>query len=143
MILVDANILLYAYDTGSSFHEGALGFWERRLSAPETVGIAWPTIVAFLRIGTNPRVFARPMDLKEACGHVSEWLERPMVRILDPTPAHWEVLGRLLVGAQAGANLVPDAHLAALAVEHGATLCSSDQDFSRFKGLAWQNPLAE
>lgn len=141
MMLVDANILLYAYHAGSPLHREARSFWEARLSEPEPVGLAWATVLAFLRIGTNPRVFERPMTMEEACQHVSAWLQRPMVRLLQPTQRHWEVLRRLLAGSQASGNLVADAHLAATAVEHGAMLCSTDQDFSRFEGLSWKNPL--
>ncbi len=141
MILVDANILLYAYNSKADQHCSARAFWESSLSTPQPVGLAWSTILAFLRIGTNPRVFEHPMTIAEACGHVSGWLERPMLQIIDPTSRHWEVLQRLLVHFQAPANLVPDAHLAALAIEHGATLYSADQGFARFGDLSWRNPL--
>ncbi len=117
-------------------------FWEKRLSEPEPVGLAWASVLAFLRIGTNPRAFENPMTVDEACTHIAAWLRRPLVQMLEPTSRHWEILHRLLVGSQAPANLVPDADLAALAVEHGATLCSTDRDFSRFEDVSWHNPLA-
>ncbi|MFN7976216.1 MAG: type II toxin-antitoxin system VapC family toxin [Acidobacteriota bacterium] len=142
MILVDANVLLYAYDGSSPHHQAALRFWESCLSEPRPVRLAWQTVVAFLRIGTNPRALRSPMGLDEACHHVGTWLERPMVDLLEPTPRHWRIFERLLRRSQAVANLVSDAHLAALAIEHGATLCSTDRDFSRFEGLTWQDPLA-
>jgi toxin-antitoxin system PIN domain toxin len=99
------------------------------------------TILAFLRIGTHPRVFARPMSVGEATGYVSAWLGQPMVDVLDPGPRHWEILSRLMSEAQATANLTSDAHLAALAIEYGATLVSSDRDFTRFIDLKLINPL--
>jgi toxin-antitoxin system PIN domain toxin len=141
VILVDANLLLYAYDAASPQHRAARLFWERSLSEPDPVRLAWSTILAFLRIGTNPRALAQPMTIEEACAHVSSWLERPMVDLLEPTSRHWDMLGRLLVTSQSTANLVSDAHLAALAIEHGATLCTTDRDFARFEGLSWRNPL--
>ena len=142
MILVDANVLLYAYDASSPRHEAARGWWEARLSRPEPVGVAWSTVVAFVRIGTHVRVFERPLTVAEACAAVDAWLSRPMVSVLEPGPRHWEILRGLLVGAHASGNLVPDAHLAALAIEHGAVLMSTDRDFARFEGLAFEDPLA-
>ncbi len=142
MILVDANILLYAYDQSSTFHEKARLWWEDRLSEPHPVRLPWATLLAFISIGTHPRLLETPFTLAEATLHVASWLARPMVDVIAPTPRHWEILQSLLVNGQAGGNLVPDAHLAALAIEHGATLYSTDRDFTRFDGLAWINPLA-
>ncbi len=142
MILVDANVLLYAYDASSSRHEPARRWWEDRLSRPEPVWIAWATVVAFVRIGTHVRVFTHPLTVAEACAVVASWLDRPMVSVLEPGPRHWEILRDLLVESQASGNLVTDAHLAALAIEHGMVLMSTDRDFARFPGLAWQDPLA-
>ncbi len=141
MIVVDANLLLDAYDAGSPYHQDARRWWEARLSEPRSVGIPWATILAFLRIGTHHRVFRHPFTVEEATRHVAAWLERPMVIPLTAGPRHWEILSRLLHHAQAAGNLVPDAHLAALAIENGATLCSTDRDFARFPGLRWENPL--
>ncbi len=141
MILVDVNLLLYAYDTTSKHHAGARAWWEHSLSRAQPVRLAWATILAFLRIATNPRALSSPMTVEEACEHVSEWLDRPMLDVLEPTPRHWDILRSLVVEHQGLANLVPDAHLAALAIEHGATLCSTDEDFSRFPSLRWENPL--
>ena len=90
MILVDANLLLYAYDASSAHHETARPWWERCLSRAEPVRLAWATVLAFLRIGTNPRALRWPMTIEEACGHVAEWLERPMVDVLEPTPDTWK-----------------------------------------------------
>jgi toxin-antitoxin system PIN domain toxin len=142
MILVDANVLLYAYDGSNPLHEAALSWWEDRLSEPQPVRLAWATILAYIRIGTHLRVFERPLSIEEAVSHVAAWLSRPMVGILDPGLRHWSILRSLLEESRACGNLVTDAHLAALAIEHGATLCSTDRDFVRFEGLKWQNPLA-
>jgi toxin-antitoxin system PIN domain toxin len=141
VILVDANVLLYAYDASSKRHEAARRWWEERLSRPEPVWLAWSTVVAFVRIGTHVRAFEHPLTVEEACTAVDAWLERPMVGVLEPGPRHWDVLRRLLVDAQATGNLVTDAHLAAMAVEHGLVLMSTDRDFARFPGLAWQDPI--
>jgi hypothetical protein len=141
VILVDANLLLYACDASSPRHDAARLWWEARLSEPDPVRLAWVTIIAFVRIGTHPRVFSQPLSVAEARDHVEAWLARPMVDVLHPTPRHREIFARLLGQAQATGNPVTDAHLTALAVEHGATLCSTDGDFARFDGLAWANPL--
>jgi uncharacterized protein len=141
VILVDANLLLYAHDASSEHHAAARDWWERRLSDAKLVRLAWITVVAFIRITTHPRVFREPMTIAEATGHVSAWLERPMVGLLDPGARHWSILSDLLRESRATANLVTDAHLAALAIEHGATLCSTDRDFRRFAGLVWENPI--
>ncbi len=143
MILVDANVLLYAYDASAPLHEVAERWWQDQLSRPRPVRLAWVTVVAFVRIGTNPRVFSRPLTVSEACAHVSSWLDQPMVEILSPSEQHWTILQGLLKNARASGNLVTDAHLAALAIEHEATLCSTDRDFRRFDGLTWQNPLVQ
>jgi hypothetical protein len=141
MILVDVNLLLYAYDSTSRFHEQAKPWWEHTLSQPAPVGLPWATLLAFLRIATNPRVLTSPMDIAEASEHVESWIARPMVHIVQPTERHWEILQDLLVSTRSRANHVPDAHLAALAIEHGATLQTTDRDFARFPNLAWNNPL--
>ncbi len=142
MILVDANILLYAEDRRSDRHERARGWWDEQLSGSSPVCLCWTVLNAFIRIGTNPRVYERPLSLAQAVSRVQSWLDQPCVRIVNPTGRHWEVFQDLLTRSQAGANLVTDAHLAALAMEHGCEMCSSDCDFSRFPGLRWKNPLA-
>lgn len=141
MILVDANLLLYAYNATSPLHAAARRWIESAFGGPRPVRLAWVTVLAFLRIGTNPRAFPNPLALDEATGIVSEWLSLPAVDVLDPTERHWPMLAELLPIAQARGPLVMDAHLAALAIEHGATLCSTDRDFSRFPNLVWENPL--
>ncbi|MDW7712023.1 MAG: type II toxin-antitoxin system VapC family toxin [Deferrisomatales bacterium] len=142
MILVDANLLLYAEDRLSPHHEAARGWWDEQLSGASPVCLSWPVIGAFVRIGTNPRIFRRPLTLGEALHRIQSWLEQPCTRVVVPTQRHWAVFRELLERGQATGNLVPDAHLAALAVEHGCELCSSDTDFVRFPGLTWRNPLA-
>ncbi|HEY1921978.1 MAG TPA: type II toxin-antitoxin system VapC family toxin [Tepidisphaeraceae bacterium] len=141
MIFVDANILLYAEDQASPHHAKARAWWDRQLSGSQPVCLCWPVIGAFLRIATNHRVFARPLDITQAVDRVQSWLKQPCVRVIVPTAGHWTAFMRFLVMAQAMGNLVSDAHLAALAVEHGCQMFSSDADFARFRGLKWKNPL--
>jgi uncharacterized protein len=142
LILLDANILLYSYDSASASHVVARDYLERSLSGRAPVGLAWQSVVAFLRVATNPRIRQSPMSMREATGHVHTWLGRKNVTLLEPGPRHWEILAGLLIEAKVAGNLVSDAHLAAIAIEHGATLMSSDHDFARFRELAWKDPLA-
>jgi hypothetical protein len=141
VILVDANILLYAEDQKSPHHERARRWWDAQLSASAPVGLCWPVLLAFVRVGTNPRVFDRPLSLAQAVARVQSWLEQPCVRLVQPTARHWTVVQMMLREGQAVANLVSDAHLAALAHEHGCELYSTDADFSRFPGITWRNPV--
>lgn len=143
MILVDANIPLYAEDRLSEHHEAIRAWWDARLSGSEPVGLCWPVLTAFLRIGTNPRLLRRPLTLHEAETRVQSWLNQPCVALIHPGDQHWVIFQRLLNEGRATANLVPDAHLAALAVEHNCILCSTDADFARFKSLKWLNPLEQ
>jgi hypothetical protein len=141
MILVDANLLLYAEDSLSEQHTAARDWWDARLSGRETVCLCWPVMKAFIRIGTNPHLHRRPLTLKEATERVQSWFDQPCVRIIQPTENHWTIFQQMLRVGNATANLVSDAHLAALAVEHNCVLYSSDADFSRFGGLKWKNPI--
>lgn len=141
MIVPDANLLLYAYDASAPMHERARAWWEEVLSSVETVGLSWQTITAFIRIGTNPRAYTHPLSAREAVGIVQAWLAQPCAQIVTPSARHWEILNRLIVESQATGALVMDAHLAALAMDHGATLCTHDADFTRFKGLRMHDPL--
>jgi toxin-antitoxin system PIN domain toxin len=141
LILVDANLLLYAYHPRASQHAASRTWLEARLAGPELVRFAWLTLWAFVRIATNPRVFERPLSVEEADEVVSSWFAQPIVGVLDPGERHWDILRGLLRDGQAIGPLVMDAVLAALALEHGATLCTTDRDFSRFPGLRWMNPL--
>jgi uncharacterized protein len=141
VILVDANLLVYAHVATFSQHAGAREWLDGRLNGVSPVGLPWPSLLAFLRIVTNPRIFERPEVLEGAWLQVEEWLDRPSVWIPQPTESHAEILKPLLVNHRVRANLIPDAHLAALAIEHGLILCSTDGDFARFSGLRWENPL--
>lgn len=142
MILADANLLLYAYHPRASQHAAAKAWLESALSEPVLFRVAWLTVWAFLRIGTNPRIFDRPLSIAEAETAVSSWLEQPNAGILEPGDRHWAILARLMRDGQATGPLVMDAALAALAMEHGAKLYTTDRDFARFRELEWTNPLA-
>ena len=142
MTLSDVNLLLYAYDTSSTHHERARPWLEARLSGVETFGFAWATLLAFVRLATNPRVFESPFRSEEALDVVDAWLGAPCATVLHPGPRHAVLLCQLLEPLGTAGNLTTDAHLAALALEHDAELCSADADFTRFPGLRWSNPLA-
>lgn len=142
MILVDANLLIYAYHPRSPHHDQASSWLEGILSGPGLVRFAWVTLWAFLRISTNPRVFERPLSHEEAAAAVSAWLGRPNAGIVEPGERHWEILAALMKDGQAAGPLVMDAALAALAIENGATLQTTDRDFHRFPGLSFVNPLS-
>jgi toxin-antitoxin system PIN domain toxin len=142
VILVDANLLLYAYHPRAAQHGESRAWLEATLSGAELVRFAWLTLWAFVRIGTSPRAFDRPLSLSEAERAVSSWLAQPNAGILEPGERHWTLLGALAREGQATGPLFTDAVLAAIAVEHGATLHTTDRDFARFPGLKWRNPLA-
>lgn len=142
MILVDANLLVYAKVAALPQHEMARAWLEDRLNAPGRVALPWASLLGFLRLVTNPRVFRPALTIADAWTHVAEWLALPNVWLPAPGDAHAEILARLLTATNAAAELVPDAHVAALALEHGLTVCSADVDFARFPGLRWENPLA-
>lgn len=141
MILVDANILLYAEDALNLQHDKAREWWDATLSGAAPVCLCWPVVSAFIRIGTNPRVFKNPLSLKQASARVDSWFKQPCVRMVEPTDRHWPIFKKLLLDGQATGNLVTDAHLAALAMEYGCQMVSADADFSRFPKLKWYNPL--
>ncbi len=141
MILVDANLLLYAYHPRAEQHEKSRAWLEKALFGPELVRFAWLTLWAFLRIATNPRVFERPLSNAEAEAAISSWLALPAAGIVEPGERHWDILRGLVRDGQTAGPLVMDAVLAAIALEHGATLCTTDRDFSRFPRLRWMNPL--
>ncbi len=142
MILVDANILLYAEDSINPHNQKARSWWDSKLSGTGTVCLCWTVMSAFIRIGTNPRVFEYPLSIEQALYRVQSWIDQPCTLIIRPTDRHWTVFKQLILEYQAAANLVSDAHLAALAIEHGCTLASTDADFARFPRLKWVNPLA-
>jgi uncharacterized protein len=140
--LPDVNLLLYAVDEQSPRHAAARGWLEDRLSGTETVAFGWSTLNGFLRISTRAAVFQRPLSVAQAFDLVAGWLDRTSVIVVHPSDRHLQVMRELLEPLGTAANLVPDAHLAALAIEHGATLESCDHDFARFVGLRWADPLA-
>lgn len=141
MKLLDVNLLLYAVDESSPHHERAKPWLESTLSATEQVGFAWSVLLGFVRIGTNPVAFAQPLTATDALDLVDDWLAQPIATVVHPTGQHAAVLRRLLEPIGTAGNLTTDAHLAALAIEHGAELLSRDADFSRFDGLRWRDPL--
>lgn len=141
MKLPDANVLLYAIDERSPRHGPARAWLEEVLSGTETIAFAWSVMLAVVRLSTRPVVFEQPLAAGEALDIVDGWLARPNASVVHPTTRHPAVLRELLAPLGTAGNLVVDAHLAALAIEHGAELCSSDADFSRFSGLRWRDPL--
>lgn len=142
MILLDVNLLIYAVDADSPQHGVARRWLEQLLSSDTAVGLPWIVILGFLRMTTRPGVLQRRLSSEQALGFIDEWLEQPYVEIVNPGPAHWPLLKKLLHEAGAAGNLTSDAHLAALAIEHGCELASSDNDFRRFAGVRLVNPFA-
>lgn len=142
MILVDVNLLIYASIPSFPQHEAARDWLDRQLSGLPPVGLPWTTVIAYLRLSTNARIFRPPVSMAIAWQRVSAWLAADPVWVPQPTERHAEVLGTLLAQPGVHGNLVPDADLAALAIEHGLTLCSTDGDFARFRDLKWIDPLA-
>jgi uncharacterized protein len=142
VILVDANIVIYASSRAFEQHATARDWFETQLNGAGRVGLAWATILAFLRVMTNRRILRYPLSTPDAWAQVTSWLGTDPVWVPQATGDHGEVLGRLLQAPGVRGNLVHDADLAALAIEHGLMLCSTDGDFARFPGLRWQNPLA-
>ncbi len=143
MILLDANILLYARVECFEQHTIASNWLDEQLNGVTGVGIPWPTLLAFIRLISNRRVFERPLNTQEAWLQVERWLDCEPVWTPAPTERHREVMSALVPSIGNRPNLVPDAHLAALAIENGLKLCSTDGDFARFPGLACENPLAD
>ena len=141
MILPDVNLLVYAVNETSSFHSAATAWWNDVLSSTTIVGLCYPSILGFIRLVTNRRIFESPLTVVEATEYVKQWLAQPNTTIVVPTPRHWPLLDRLLLATGVGANLTTDAHIAALALEHGFAVYSNDNDFARFDGLRWVNPL--
>ena len=142
MKLLDANILLYAVNADAPQHASARRWLEGVLGGTEAVAFAWVVLLAFLRLTTKAAVFDRPLSVDEAFDFMDEWLAQPSAVIVQPTARHAAILRGLVSQRGTGGNLTTDAHLAALAIEHGADLCSCDSDFARFPGLRWHDPLA-
>jgi toxin-antitoxin system PIN domain toxin len=140
VILVDANVLLYAYDPRSAHHERCRAWVEKAFSGEEPVCVAWVTLLAFLRISTSSRVYESPLTAAEAAAIVSSWVEREAVSVLEAGEQCFEILRRMMVEAQVTGPLVMDAFLAALALENGAALVTTDRDFSRFPKLRLVDP---
>ena len=141
MIVPDVNLLLYATNRDASQHERARRWISDLMRGDEPVGFSWFVLVGFIRIAANARVYRAPMTVAHAQSTVDGWLANRLVTIIEPSPAHWEILRDLLRESGTAGNLTNDAHLAALCIERGATLHSADGDFSRFRGLRWENPL--
>ncbi|RIL05688.1 VapC toxin family PIN domain ribonuclease [bacterium] len=142
MILVDANLLVYAHHPGFRQHAAARAWLDEQLGGSTQVALPWPSLLAFLRLSINGRVLERPLSASAAWAQVEAWLSVPVAWVPVPTERHAEVLAHLMRSSVSSHALVTDAHLAALALEHGLVLCSSDGDFARFPGLRWSNPLA-
>ena len=142
MIVIDANVLLYAHDTSDPRHSAAARWLEASIGGREAVGLALATVLAFIRIATDPRVYEVPIGVPRAIELVESWLRRANVHLIGPTDAHWRTLADLAVTGQARGPVLMDAHLAALTLEHGATLATVDRDFSRFPGLRTVDPTA-
>ena len=141
MRLLDLNILIYAMDESSPRHESARGWLDETLSGSRTVAFAWHVLIGFVRLSTRAAVFERALTVDDAFDVVDGWLAQPCVTVVHPTDRHAQILRGLLIPVGAAGNLTSDAHLAALAVEHGAELCSTDADFGRFSGVRWIDPL--
>lgn len=141
MKLPDLNLLLYAIDESSPHHDRARPWLEQALSGTEEVGFAWAVLLGFIRISTNPVVLEHALSAADALDYVDDWLGQAVATAVHPTPQHAVVLRGLLEPLGTAGNLASDAHLAALAIEHGAELCSHDTDFARFEGLRWTDPL--
>ena len=143
MIVPDLNLLVHAYNSGSPVHSAARAWWEDLLSSPAPmVGLPWVVVLGYIRLTTHPRIMDHPLTPTSACSDVEAWLAQPQVTFLHPGNRHAAALFHLLRGLGTAGNLTTDAHLAALAMEHQATLHTTDADFARFPGLQWENPLA-
>lgn len=141
-MIVDANVLLYAVDSTSTFHSRARDWLEDALNSATRIGFPWASLLAFQRIATHPRASTSPLSPAEAWQHVTDWLEAASAWVPVPGPRHADVLRQLIVDGDLRGNLVTDAHLAALAIEHGVAIASADSDFARFPTVAWVNPAA-
>lgn len=142
MIVIDANLLLYAYNENSPQHDKARSWLEQLFSSGEPVGLPWQSLSAFLRVTTHPNVKGLRRPVQEVAAVVDAWLEQPNVQAIGPGEGHWRLLRQMILEGQAPGGLVSDAHLAALTIEYGGVLYTTDRDFARFPGLRWVNPLA-
>ncbi|MGH8877383.1 MAG: type II toxin-antitoxin system VapC family toxin [Stackebrandtia sp.] len=140
-MIVDANILLYAVNTDAEHHKPALTWLESAFNGSTRVGLPWQSTMAFIRIATHPRIFPKPLKIKTAWSSVQHWLDADNAWVPTPTARHGDLVRKLLIDGNITGNLVPDADLAALAIEHGVPVCSFDSDFARFPEAGWINPL--
>ena len=140
MNLVDANVLLYAVNSDAPHHRSSVAWLDSALSGASTVAFSWIALLAFVRLSTKVGLFPSPLSSNEAFDRVDAWLGCPASVLLEPTARHASLLRELLGDIGAGGNLVNDAHLAALAIEHGALIVSYDNDFARFSGVEWSAP---
>jgi toxin-antitoxin system PIN domain toxin len=143
VILLDANILLYAYSSTSPHHVAAREYLTEAMVRRESIGLPWLTVLAFLRIVTSSRAYANVYSMDEACAIIDDLLSNSNVEVIGPGHGHWVAFGKLLIDSQATSRMINDAHLAAIALEHGAALCTNDRDFTRFPGLKIVNPIAK
>jgi len=141
-MLIDANLLLFAVDASTPSHERATSWLAEQLNGDRRVGMPWESLTAFVRIATHPRASEYPLKPGVAWRFVTDWLSAPTVWVPGPTERHADVLGGLVDKYTLSGNLIPDAHLAAMAIEHGLEVCSADTDFARFAEVRWRNPLA-
>jgi len=140
-MLIDVNLLLYAAYRRAPEHERVASWLEEQLNGAQRIGLPWESLVGFVRLATNPRVSSPPLEPSAAWSFVDEWLSIPLVWTPMPTDGHAQVLGALVTKYRLSGKLIPDAHLAALAIEHGLDVCSADTDFARFTEIHWINPL--
>lgn len=143
MILIDVNLLIYAVNEDAPLHRKARLWLEGALSGTETVGLPWLVLLAFLRLATKPGLFQKPLGVRTAFDLIDAWLLQPLVTIPETTGRHLGIMRDLVLPLGTAGNLISDAHLAALSIEHGAELCSTDNDFARFPRLRWRNPLVQ
>lgn len=143
MTVVDLNVLIYAVNSSSRHHRAARRWLESAIASHEPTGLAWTVLLGFLRLTTRTGILPNPLSVEEASDVISDWLAQPGVRVVNETDEHWLHLRRLLASSGTGGNLTTDAHLAALAISHGATLVSFDHDFARFSGVDWRNPAKQ
>jgi uncharacterized protein len=141
VIVLDANLLIYAYNSGSAHHTTARPWLEKTLSEIEAVGLPWQAVSAYLRVMTNRRLPGEHFSVEEAAGMIDLWLAHPNVQVLVPGDNYWRLFRRMIVEGRASGPLVSDAEIAALTIEYGGVLYTADRDFARFPGLRWKNPL--
>jgi toxin-antitoxin system PIN domain toxin len=141
MILPDINLLIYAHDETSKYHSPAKQWWGDQLNGSQMIGLSWVTLLGFIRLLTNPRIYQNPYSPAEILPIVKTWLDQPHVKIIHPSEQHFKLLANLIEQIGTAGNLTTDAHLAALAIERGLILQTTDADFARFPGLKWNNPL--